>query len=663
MYVKIFLILLDGSNKRGDFMIIYEASKTEFISDITNELLIERLYESYQEKIGRTSKNEIISWENSLQRMANVMQDKEIPNDASVAIEFKIPNTSKRVDFLIAGNSGKQDHVVIVELKQWSEVEKVENKDAVVKTFLGGGIRPTTHPSYQAWSYAALITDFNENVQEQMIELNPCAYLHNYRKTENDPLTDKHYEEHLNKAPVFTKGEIKKLRDFIKKYIQKGDQNKLIYQIEHGKIRPSKSLQDSLSNMLKGNEEFIMIDEQKVFYEEAYQLALEGVKSDNKKVMVIEGGPGTGKSVMAIHLLVNLIKEGLMTLYVSKNSAPREVYASKLKGTIRKTEIDNLFKGSGSFTNSELNEFDVIVVDEAHRLNEKSGFYSNQGENQVKELIKASKFTIFFIDEKQRVTLKDIGSIDLINKYANEYGAEIIKGKLSSQFRCDGSDAYIAWLEDVLQIRETANTHDYGVDYDFRVYNDPHAMLDEIRKLNQVNNKSRLLAGYCWEWPTKERTNKGFKDISIPEHNFEISWNLSDSIWAIDQDSIDEAGCIHTAQGLEFDYVGVIIGPDLFYKNGKVCTNYNKRAKSDQSLRGIKKMAQKDPIKADKIADEIIRNTYRTLMTRGQKGCFIFCTDPALNDYFNSRLNKTIKYSDFSPSKVNRVAENRELYE
>ena len=188
-------------------------------------------------------------------------------------------------------------------------------------------------------------------------------------------------------------------------------------------------------------------------------------------------------------------------------------------------------------------------------------------------------------------------------------------------------------------------------------------MLHEIEELNKINNKSRMLAGYCWEWPTKERTNTNYKDISIPEHNFEISWNLTDSIWAIDQDSVSEAGCIHTAQGLEFDYVGVIIGPDLFYQNGKVNTDYNKRAKSDQSLKGIKKMAKEDPEKANAIADEIIRNTYRTLMTRGQKGCFIFCTDPELNEYFKSRLEKTIKYNDFSPSRMDKVAEDQELYE
>lgn len=643
-------------------MIIYEASKTEFISDVTNELLVERLYQSYQEKLGRTSKSEIVSWENSLQRMCNVMQDKEIPHDASVAIEFKIPNTSKRVDFIVAGNNGKQDHVVIVELKQWSEVEKVTTQDGVVKTFVGGRLNTLPHPSYQAWSYAALIRDFNENVQKNQIQLEPCAYLHNYRKMEDDPLIDVHYKGHLNKAPVFTKGEIQKLRDFIKKFVKKGDQHQLIYQIEHGRIRPSKSLQDSLTSMLKGNQEFVMIDDQKVFYEQALHLALKCVKNGKKQVMVIEGGPGTGKSVMAINLLVNLINQELMTLYVSKNSAPRDVYASKLKGTIRKTEIDNLFKGSGSFTESSLNEFDVIIVDEAHRLNEKSGFYGNQGENQVKELIKAAKFTLFFIDENQRVTLKDIGSIDLIKKFADEANAELITGQLTSQFRCDGSDAYISWLDDVLQIKETANSHYFGVDYDFRIYNDPNEMLKMIEKLNQVNNKSRLLAGYCWEWPTGGRHNTKHKEITIPEHHFEISWNLSDSIWAIDPNSVNEAGCIHTSQGLEFDYVGVIIGPDLRYENGQVTIDYTKRAKTDQSLKGIKTLAKKDPEQAQTIADQIIRNTYRTLMTRGQKGCFIFCTDSELNAYFKERLQQTRTYNDFSPERELRVAENQEEY-
>lgn len=643
-------------------MIIYEATKTEFVSDVTNELLVERLYNSYQEKIGRTSRNEILSWENSLQRMSNVMQDEAIPADTSVAIEFKIPNTSKRVDFLVAGHDGEHDHVIIIELKQWSEVEKVSTQDALVMTRFQYGKRKVTHPSYQAWSYATLIEDFNQNVQEQQIVLKPCAYLHNYRKTEADPLTDPHYADHIAKAPVFTKGEIQKLRDFIKTYVRFGDGNQLIYQIERGKIRPSKSLQDSLSSLLQGNQEFVMIDEQKVFFEDAYYLALKSIRENRKTVMVIEGGPGTGKSVIAINLLVSLINQGLTAMYVSKNAAPRNVYASRLKGTIKKTQIDHLFKGSGSFTESMKNEFDVLIVDEAHRLNEKSGLFSNKGEHQVKEAIYASKFTIFFIDENQRVTLKDIGSIEVIKNYAEELGAELIEGKLVSQFRCDGSDAYIAWLDDVLQIREADKPNARSIDYDIRVYDDPNAMLKEIEELNKKNNKSRILAGYCWEWPKHGRNQTSEKDIIIPEHDFRISWNLSDSIWAIDQDSVSEAGCIHTSQGLEFDYVGVIIGPDLIYQDGRVTTDYTKRAKTDQSLKGIKKIAKDNPEKGQAIADQIIRNTYRTLLTRGQKGCFIFCTDPLLNEYFKKQLATSNVYENLSPRTAEKVAEDQGDY-
>ncbi|SUJ10883.1 Uncharacterized conserved protein [Sporosarcina pasteurii] len=181
------------------------------------------------------------------------------------------------------------------------------------------------------------------------------------------------------------------------------------------------------------------------------------------------------------------------------------------------------------------------------------------------------------------------------------------------------------------------------MDYDIRLYDDPNEMLSEIEKLNLKNNKSRIMAGYCWDWPTKNRQDVNHHDITIPEHDFGISWNIENT-WAIEDSSVREAGCIHTAQGLEFDYVGVIIGDDLRFENGQIVTDYTKRARTDQSLRGIKKMAKEDPEKAESLADPIIRNTYRTLMTRGQKGCFLYCTDPALQQYFKERLEKVTFY-------------------
>ena len=651
------------SRKNGGItLIVYEASKKDFLEHVDRDVLVDHILDQFERKLGRTSKSEIRSWDNSMLHMYRVLNDQSIPNDAGVAIEYKIPHTSKRVDFLLSGHDGKQDSVVIVELKQWQEVEKIEGKEAIVKTALGGGLREVAHPSYQAWSYASLIEDYNENVQEQLIQLKPCAYLHNYRKGMNDPLTDNYYEYYLNLAPVYAKGDVEKLRSFIKKYIKYGDKKDILYQIEQGRIRPSKSLQDSLANMLKGNQEFVMIDEQKVIYETALQLAQRAIKTDTKQVMIIEGGPGTGKSVLAINLLVALTNKNLTCQYVTKNSAPRNVYSTKLKGDFRKTRIDNLFKGSGSYTEAELNELDVLIVDEAHRLNEKSGMFQNLGENQVKEIIHASNMSIFFIDENQRVTLKDVGSVEMIKEDAEEYGAEITSGELASQFRCDGSDGYIAWLDDVLQIRETANANDMGLDYDFQVFSDPHEMKKAIQEKNKINNKSRIVSGYCWEWPKANRTKSGYHDIKIEEYNFGMSWNLDNTTtWAIDEDSIHEAGCIHTCQGLEFDYVGVIIGDDLRYEDGEVITDHTKRAKSDQSLRGIKKRMKENPEEARVIADRIIRNTYRTLMTRGLKGCYVFCTDENLEEYLKSRLRRESLYKESSCDEM-RVAEGKENY-
>ncbi|MGX1901608.1 DNA/RNA helicase domain-containing protein [Thermolongibacillus altinsuensis] len=648
-------------------MIVYEATKDEFLKDVFDDQLVHNICNNFKAKIGHVNEREIRAWDNSMQYMYRVLSDHEIPSNAGVAIEFKIPHTSKRVDFLISGMDDQHNNsVVIVELKQWDKIEKVEGKEAIVKTVINRHMVETTHPSYQAWSYASLIKDYNENVQNDHIQLYPCAYLHNYMKAgESDPLVDSVYQYYIEQAPVFLKGDAAKLRSFIKRYVKYGDNKENLYKIEKGRIRPSKSLQDTLNSMLKGNREFIMIDEQKVVYETALQLASEAVRTNQKQVLIVEGGPGTGKSVLAINLLVELTNRSLVCQYVTKNAAPRKVYAQKLKQDFRKGHIDNLFTGSGSYVHALSNEFDVLIVDEAHRLNEKSGMFQNLGENQIKEIINASKLSIFFIDERQRVTLKDIGSIEMIQKFADLYGAKITKTKLESQFRCNGSDGYLAWIDDVLQIRKTANANYFDSNYDFRIYSDPNELRREIERLNKVNNKSRIVAGYCWDWIKEGKNNPNVHDIVIPEHNFSMSWNLGNSeTWAIDENSVNEAGCIHTCQGLEFDYVGVIIGDDLIYKDGQVQTDYTKRAKTDQSLKGLKKMLKEKPDEALKIADEIIRNTYRTLLTRGQKGCFVFCTNKELENYLRKRL-KDIEHSynenEFSKP-LSTVAEEKENY-
>lgn len=623
-------------------MIVYDGLKTDFLRSVEEDSIAIQIEENILAKMGRhTGKPEFRSWENSLSYMYKVLNDADIPEDAGIAIEYNIPQTAKRIDFMITGyDSHDASNMVIVELKQWEEldmVESVEGADALVDTFTGGAKRRVVHPSYQVWSYAQLIRDYNSSVQDCSVNIAPCACLHNYIRHENDPLDAEQYRDYLEDAPAFTKGQLHSLRDFIKKSIRKGDREEVLYLVDKGKIRPSKSLQNTIASMLKGNREFVMIDDQKVVYEEILRLSQISMQDFKKRTIIVQGGPGTGKTVVAINLLIELTQRDQMVQYVSKNREPRQVYLQKLKGQMKKSSVDNMFKGSGTYTECGANVIHTLLVDEAHRLNEKSGMFHNLGENQIKEIINAAFCSVFFIDESQRVTMEDIGSVAEIEKWASELGSEVYHMELVSQFRCNGSDGYLAWIDNVLEIKETANYDLEGVDYDIKICDTPNEVRNIIIERNRPHNSARILAGYCWNWIKEGKKSTTCHDIKIGD--FEMSWNLyGGTPYAVSETSVNEAGCIHTSQGLEFDYVGVIIGDDMRFEYGHIVTDYTKRASTDLSLKGIKTLAKENPEEARRRADEIIKNTYRTLMTRGMKGCYVYCTDKGLADYLREAV-------------------------
>ena len=619
-------------------MLIYSGTKKQFDWDMSMGYISHTIEHAFHlHGLQHNNDRECESWDNSLAEMQAVLDTPAFSDDLQIAIEYQIPQTAKRVDFLIGGeDADDHENVVVVELKQWEEAGKT-SRHGVVTAFTGGMVRAVAHPSYQAYSYAKTIENFNATVQDEHIGMRPCAYLHNYKKSKLEELDNPLYRDVLELAPMYIKNEQDKLRDFISRYVTRAPKRNLLYTIDNGKIRPSKALQDSLANMLKGNEEFIMIDEQKVVYETILRLIEESLKRNEKYTVIVQGGPGTGKSVVAIQLLVELVaRRGLNAQYVTKNAAPRNVYFEELKREKYKLSyVKNLFKGSGSYYDCPANTFDCLIADEAHRLNEKSGMYQNMGENQIKEIINASRVSVFFIDEDQIVTTKDIGSVAEIEKWAAVCGAKIFcdeTTKLTSQFRCNGSDGYLAFLDDLLKIRDTANFDGFDGDYDIKVFDNPNEMREALRDKNRINNKARMVAGYCYEWRSKNSNDLSVFDIEL-ENDFRARWNFSTTqTWAIDADSFDQVGCIHTSQGLEFDYVGVIIGMDLRCVDGQIITDPSKRARGDQSLKGLK--SHPNPA----LADKIVRNTYKTLLTRGQKGCYIYCEDKALSTYLKCRL-------------------------
>lgn len=617
-------------------MIIYSKTKEEFCNDVLTNSIDEIVGSEIRNLTGRkTSPQELRAFSNSLEKMHLVLHDKEIPNDCGISIEYNIPQTGKRIDLIISGKNNNAENVIIVELKQWESCSTTD-KDGIVRTYLGGGLHDTSHPSYQAYSYAAILNAFNQTIEEENISLYPCAYLHNYHPDNN--ITSSFYDYYIEKAPVFLRPDAIKLRDFIKKFIKQGDDSNIMYKIDNGIIKPTKTLADAINSLLKGNKEFIMIDEQKVVYENVKQIALKSSEKD-KNVIIVKGGAGTGKSVVAINLLAELVKKGDLAQYVTKTTAPRDVYFNKLRGDFKMFALKNLFVGSGSFMNTPKNSVKTLLVDEAHRLTEQTGFLK-QGDNQIKEIINTALCSVFFIDEDQKVSLSDYGEISEIERIAKGLGTNIHHFELLSQFRCNGSDGYIDWLNNTLQIRETANYFFNEKDYnfDFRIFDNPDRLKEEIFERNEINNKARLVAGYCWDWVSKK--DKILNDITIPNYEFSMKWNFDsyDSAWIIDSNSVNEVGCIHTCQGLEVDYIGVIVGNDLIVRNGEVIAQPQERSRMDKTIFGYKKLLKENPVYAKQLLRTIIQNTYKTLMTRGMKGCYVYFTDNETRDYFRSRM-------------------------
>ena len=619
-------------------MLAYLATKAQFLIDAPN--IEDKVKDAVCKHLHlRVAPAEYNSWRNSLgNAMFHVMNSDSIPDDAAVAVEYRLNGRRFRIDFMIGGtDSSGKEAISIIELKQWTDI-KFSDLGEHVRTAVGGGIHDEQHPSYQAWSYLTHLRDFNEYAYSNQLNINAGAYLHNC--TDDAVVRDDRFNEITDRAPVFIKGEIEALRDHVSGVIHEGIGIELFKDLDAAVIRPSKQLADAVGGMLEGKDEFVLLDDQKTALERIIQ-ATNYAQDAQKQVLIINGGPGTGKSVISINALARITSARLNARYVTPNGAPRKVYESKLSGIIPGDTFKHLFTGSGSFWDSAEDTYDALIVDESHRLTMKSGFMKNLGENQIKEIINAARTSVFFIDEAQKVTWADVGEIDAIEEAAQMAGANVQHLTLSSQFRCGGSDDYLAWLDDALGVQATAD-HYFSTDrFDFQIFDSVKELEITIREKNTESNKARLVAGYCWDWVSKTDSEKF--DIVIPSEKFEMKWNLNSygQTWIIDPKSVNEVGCIHTCQGLEVDYVGVIIGEDLVFTGGELITQPQHRAKTDKSLKGYKKALKESPIEAELKADEIIRNTYRTLMTRGMKGCYVYFTDAETARYFK-RLVATL---------------------
>lgn len=622
-------------------MFAYNKTYGDFCSDINRGKIVSEIMNSLNRKFSDAEKR---AFRNSLGAVKNALSNVTLPDDVEVGIEFKVPLTNKRIDFMIAGEDAhNQKNVIIVELKQWDKVTHTDMEDIVLL-----GSEQRVHPSWQAYSYGSTLTNYNEYVEKNNVHITTCTFLHDYQSDYETEIKNPVYKEGLEKAPAFIDYQWEDFAKFIGTKIKKKSDINLLYEIREGKIKPSQFLVHTLSSCLTGNSDIQLIDDQRIAMSNIKKEIFSALsnKSRKRKVIIVKGGAGTGKSLIALQLMGEIINKNYNAFYVAKSSYIKESYYKMLTRNIPNYKLLRaLFRSSGDFHtegNNTAKQFDCLIVDEAHRLTEKTKkSYLFYGENQIKEIIHASIVSVFFIDETQQIDIKDFGTVENIRKAALEENAIVIEDsryELHSQFRCNGSDDYIAWVESILYEKEFVRSQDV-FDYDIRIFDDLVEMHNAIKEKNANSKRpSRMLSGDVFPWISRD--NKEAIDIQIG--NFKAQWNKRKT-FAVDPKSIEEVGCIHTSQGMEFDYAGLIIGEDLLYKNGRVITDYTKHPKKA----GEFKRAHKQKVLEEdaQLIDTLIRNTYKVLFTRGQKGLYLYVMDPNLKEYLQEQIKLLQNYS------------------
>jgi len=622
-------------------MKLYAGTTTEFVLDATRNRIARRLESAFLAHFRyKPSPGEVRSWEESLARLGLVVGAAKL-EDHGIFLEYQLPLTSRRLDALITGEDARgAPNAVIVELKQWEKSEQ-SDADELVSTWVGGAHRDRLHPSVQAGQYRDYLADMHDafHGEESPVELSACSYLHNYRTVEGDAILDPKFKEWLRRVPLFDADRGGDLEEFLGARLEKGKGLPILQRIEDGKLRPSKKFLDHVAKVVSGEPKFVLLDEQRVVFERALAEARRGTTDTGKRVLLVQGGPGTGKSVLAANLLGKLSADGLNTQYATGSKA----FTQTLRKIVR-TRAAAQFRYFNSYTDADPNSVDVLVCDESHRIREKS---TNQFtpaavranlRPQVDELIAAAKVSVFFIDDRQIVRPGETGSAALIREHAAMAGAQLWEYRLEAQFRCAGSDAFVNWTDNTLGVQPTANQvwNQKDESFEFRVFSTVEALDEAIRRRSSAGASARLVGGFCWPWSNPNADGTLVNDVIVG--TFLRPWNAKSSagrlaqgippenLWAYDPNGIGQVGCIYTAQGFEFDYVGVIWGNDLRYDQQAQRWIGNTKQSCDTVVKRS----------GDRFVD-LLKNTYRVLLSRGLKGCYVYCQDSETAKFLLSR--------------------------
>ncbi|MFI1618221.1 DNA/RNA helicase domain-containing protein [Streptomyces lydicus] len=619
-------------------------------SALTN-LLIERHRDKHRERKNPDPDPGLVaSWDNSLPYVVEALIAEGL-GQVELLIEFPMPGMDETADAIVAGRHPltEEPSYVVIELKQWRRaVVSPDNPVAV-----DAGYRSLKlHPVRQVQRYCEYLIQHLAPLREHADRVAGAALLHNARSEVEELFA----LERNGLGHLFTTDSMDFFRAFLSHRLAPVPGSwpaDLLCQADE--YQPISS-RDAFSRVGSPHPVFALQKEQELVFQETFEIIKKASTAGRKKVIIIQGGPGSGKTALAVELLRVLKQAGKQVVHASGSHAftqnlrdtavkmrPRRVrYAAALD------QAQQDYRFFNQFGALEENAVQVLIADEAHRLRNRSRGRPNvvppwvyrRGWPQADELIKAAQVPIFLLDDWQSLGPDEVGSTDYLRQRAEECGCEPVIRKLPGMFRAGGSARFRDRVTELLGL-QTVTPRPWEADgkMEVRLADSPQAMETYLEKRvkEEFESDARVTAGFCWEW---EKPQDGMR-LEVQIDAWHRPWNARNprrgsglpntTQWATDPRGFGQVGCIYTAQNFEFDWSGVIIGPDLVWHEGKFITD---RTKShDDGVCG-KSVSEEQ-------ADRLIRNAYYVLLTRARRGVVIYAYDTTTQNKLRELITGT----------------------
>jgi len=510
-----------------------------------------------------------------------------------------------------------------------------------------GGVEQL-HPSAQVQAYRRYLRDTHSAFVDGDVALHSCAYLHNVKSGAESDFHARQYRSVLEDSPAFTADYVLDMARYVGEKTRFGADDGFVNAVLHGQYQPSKTLLANVADSIQGYEPWQLLDGQLLVFNRIMADIEAARRTKQKRVIIVTGGPGSGKSIIAVQTVGTAARKGYSVAHATGSKA----FTTNMRGIVGQ-QSDAVFRYTHNFRDAPASSVDLIVTDEAHRLRVKTQFGPriHSARPQAEEIIDAAKVSVFLLDQQQSVRVTEVGSVWGIKDYAESQGIPVHVYDLDLQFRCAGSESYIRWVEHALGLpAQHSLAWRRNNEYEVRIFDSPADLEQAIRRRAHEGYTARLVAGFCWEWSDPRPDNSLIRDVTIG--GWSMPWNRKPAemlkkgkkaaakpedhpytIWATQPEGINEVGCIYSAQGFEFDYVGVIVGRDLRWDA--------RRRRWMPDLAYNKDTSFKSGITKDQeLAVQQLAHVYRVLSTRGMKGTYFYFLDEDTRRYFAELLRE-----------------------